>query len=188
MGMASTWITVGVTVAIVVVVLAIFYSRGHKLQQKQAEQREQMTENGQPVNLLVIDKKRMPLKDAGLPAMVMEQTPRRSHRAKVYVVKAKIGSRVMSLIADDDIYDQIPVKAEIRATVSGIYIIGVNNFRNAPLPPVEKKGFIARISSGARRSQESIDSAKAEKDMAKAERKARSNSRMRRNSMRMRQK
>ncbi len=184
MGMARTWITVGVIVAFVVVVLAILYSRGQKLQKKQAEQRETMVANGQPINLLVIDKKRMALKDAGLPSVVMEQTSRRSRYARVYVVKAKVGPRVMTLIADDDVYDLIPVKAEIRATVSGIYIIGVNNFRNAPLPPKEKKGLVARITGSARRSQENIDSAKVTRDMARAERKARRNDRLRRNSMR----
>ena len=82
--------------------------------------------------MLVIDKKRLPLKDSGLPQIVIDQTPKRARRAKVPVIKAKIGPKVTSLIADENVYDLIPVKAEIKAMISGIYITSINNFRKAP--------------------------------------------------------
>ena len=40
------------------------------------------------------------------------------------IVKAKIGPRVMSLMCDPKVFDQIPIKAEVKAEVSGIYIVG----------------------------------------------------------------
>ena len=62
---------------------------------------------------------------------------------KVPIVKAKIGPRIMSLICEDKIFDLIPVKKEIRATISGIYIMGVKG-RNVLDNPEEKLGFWQR--------------------------------------------
>ena len=45
----------------------------------------------QTVSMLIIDKKRMKLKDAGLPAIVLEQTPKLLRGSKLPIVKAKIG-------------------------------------------------------------------------------------------------
>ena len=72
--------------------------------------------------MLVIDKKKMKLKDAGLPKIVYEQTPKYMRRAKVPIVKAKIGPKVMTLIADAKVFDVLPVKTEAKVVVSGIYI------------------------------------------------------------------
>jgi hypothetical protein len=141
----NPWIISGIILAVTVVILIVLYYQGNKLQKKQEEQRAQIMENVQQVTMLVIDKKRMPLKDAGLPKLVMEQAPKRAHRAKVPVVKAKIGPKIMTFLADEEVYDLIPVKAQIKAMVSGIYITSINNYRKAPVPEPEKKGFMAKL-------------------------------------------
>ena len=51
------------------------YFFGKKAQKKQEEQQAQIEATKQTVSMLVIDKKRMPLKESGLPQMVIEQTP-----------------------------------------------------------------------------------------------------------------
>ncbi len=76
----------------------------------------------------VIDKKKMRIKDSGLPQAVMDQTPKLLRRSKLPIVKAKVGPQILALVADEKIFDQIPVKKEIKAQVSGIYIVG---FRGA---------------------------------------------------------
>ena len=53
--------------------------------------------------------------------------------------------KVTSLIADENVYDLIPVNAEIKAMISGIYITSINNFRKAPVPKQEKKGMMAKL-------------------------------------------
>ena len=63
------------------------------------------------------------------------------------VIKAKIGSQVMNLICDAAIFDQVPVKKEVKATVSGIYITAVKGLRGKiVVEDNKKKGFFARIS------------------------------------------
>ena len=163
----NPWIITAVILVIAIAVLAFLYYKGSKMQKQQAEQKTKLFEAAQQATILVIDKKRMPLIDSGLPQAVLDQTPKRARRAKVPVVKAKIGPRVMSLIADEDVYDLIPVKAEVKAMISGIYITSINNFRTAP----EKKGFIAKIRKNADKAQENIDAAKAKQEKAKKDRK-----------------
>src|SRR5699024_2305837 len=118
---------------------------------KQAEQQEQMEAIKQTVSMLIIDKKKMRLKDSGLPQMVIDQTPKLMRRTKMPVVKAKVGPRIMTLICDAAIFDQIPVKKEVKATVSGIYITGVRGIRG-PLetPQKKKKGFWGKMLDKAR--------------------------------------
>lgn len=139
------WMILLIILAITAIALGLLYYFGNKMQKKQAGQREQLEAAAQTVSMLVIDKKRMKLKESGLPKIVIEQTPRYLRGSKMPIVKAKVGPKVMTLVADEGIYDQIPIKAEIKATVSGIYIIGVKNFRNAAVDKPLKKGLIAKI-------------------------------------------
>ena len=131
---------------ILLVVMVVLYFLGKKAQKKKEEQDAQVAAAAQSVSMLIIDKKRMRLKDAGLPQQVLAQTNKLMQRSKLPIVKAKVGSRVMTFIADEKIFDEIPVKKEVKATVSGLYITGVRGLRG-PLekPPVKKKGFRARL-------------------------------------------
>ena len=99
----------------------------------------------QQVNILIIDKGKMKLKDAGFPSAVLENTPKYLRRSKVPVVKAKVGPKIMTLMCDASIYDLIPVKKEVKATVSGIYITAVKGVRGSLEAPPKKKGFWARL-------------------------------------------
>ena len=129
--MSTGWI---VTIVILVVIIGIavaLYFLGKRAQKKQAEQQEQIEAAAQVVQMLIIDKKKMRLNQAGLPEAVMQQTPKLMRRSKVPVVKAKVGPQVMSFIADAAVFDEIPVKKEVKATVSGIYISKVRGVRGS---------------------------------------------------------
>ncbi len=131
---------------IVVVVLGALYFLGRKLEKKQVEQQNMLEAAAQSVSILVIDKKKMKLKEANLPKAVMEQTPKYMQRMKVPVVKAKIGPKVMTLLADGDVFNILPVKTEARVVISGIYITQVKSIRGGAVPAVpKKKGFLEKI-------------------------------------------
>ena len=89
-----------ILLAIAAIVLVILYFLGSKLQKRQAEQQQMLDAAAQTVSILVIDKKKLKLTQSGLPKMVVDQTPKYMRWAKVPVVKAKIGPKVMTLIAD----------------------------------------------------------------------------------------
>ncbi len=143
----NPWIITAIILVIGAAVIFFLYRKGNQMQNEQAEQKEKLVSSAQKVTMLIIDKKRLPLKESGLPQMVIDQAPKRARRAKVPVVKAKVGPKIMSLIADEDIYDQIPVNASVHAMVSGIYITSINNYRKAPVEKPEKKTFFQRILS-----------------------------------------
>lgn len=123
------WGIVLIVLAVAFILLFVLYKVGDKLQKKQLAQKEQIADAAQPATMLIIDKKIMPLKDAGLPKMVMEQTPKRYQKAKLPIVKAKVGPQIMNFICDDAIFDDVQVKTEVKAMISGIYIISVKNVR-----------------------------------------------------------
>ena len=148
----STGTIVFIVILVVLIAACIaLYFFGKRAEKKQAEQQEQMEAIKQTVSMLIIDKKKMRLKDSGLPQMVIDQTPKLMRRTKMPVVKAKVGPRIMTLICDAAIFDQIPVKKEVKATVSGIYITGVRGIRG-PLetPQKKKKGFWGKMLDKAR--------------------------------------
>ncbi len=159
----NVWILFAIILIIAIAILGFLYYKGSKLQKEQQQQKEKLFSAATQVTMLVIDKKRLPLKDSGLPQAVIDQTPKRARRAKVPVVKAKIGPKITSLIADEDIYDLIPVKTDVKAMLSGIYITDVKNFRNAPLPTPEKKGFMAKLRKKADSANQQLDSVKKKK-------------------------
>lgn len=128
-----------VILAVLIVAFIVLAVIGSKLKKKQDAQQEQIEAAKQVMSMLVIDKKKMKLKDAGLPKMVLEQTPKYLRGTKTPVVKAKIGPKVMTLMCDPKVFDQIPVKAEIKAEVSGIYIIGIKSVRGGKIVVEEKK-------------------------------------------------
>ena len=137
-------VTIVLLVILVILIAAVIalYFFGKKAQKKQA----QIQANKQTVSMLVIDKKRMPLKDSGLPQMVIDQTPKLMRRSKLPIVKAKVGPKINILIADEKVFDLIPVKKEIKAEVSGLYIVGVKGIRGSlEAPQKKKKGFLARF-------------------------------------------
>ena len=125
---------IGIVLLVIAIILVaamiVLYFLGKKAQKKKEEQDEQMKAAAQTVTMLIIDKKRMKMKDAGLPSQVMEQANKLMQRAKLPIVKAKVGPRVMTLIA----------------AVSCLYITGVRGLRGPLEKPVKKKkGFRAKL-------------------------------------------
>lgn len=132
-----------VPVLVLFTLVRLFF--GKKAQKKQEEQQQQLEAAKQTVSMLIIDKKRMKLKEAGLPAIVLEQTPKLLRNSKLPIVKAKVGPQIMSLVCDEKIFDNVPVKKEVKATVSGIYITDVKGLHGKTAPVEQKKkGFFKR--------------------------------------------
>ena len=158
-----------VILLVLIAAMIVLYFLGKKAQKRKDEQDEQIKAAAQTVSMLIIDKKRLRMKDSGLPAAVLEQTPKYLRRSKLPIVKAKVGPRVMTLIADEQIFDEIPVKKVVKATVSGLYITAVRGLRG-PIekPEKKKKGFRAKLQAKYNEANEQLKAEKA----ADAERKA----------------
>ena len=134
--MSPVAITLLVIVIVLAIIIAVLYFLGKKAQKKQAEQQELLDANKQTVSMLIIDKKRMKLKDAGLPQMVIDQTPKMMRGSKLPIIK----------VADEKIFESVPVKKEVKAVVSGIYVLDVKGLHGkTEAAPEKKKGFFKRL-------------------------------------------
>ena len=147
--MSTPVIVLLVILAVLIVALVVLYFMGKKMQKRKEEQDAQMAAVAQTIPMLVIDKKKMKLSESGLPQAILEQPPTLMRRSKMPIVKAKVGPKVTTFLCDTEIFEQIPVKQQIKATVSGLYITGIKGMRG-PLETVpRKKGFMAKLKEKA---------------------------------------
>ena len=139
-----------VILVVLVGVLIALYFFGKKAQKKQEEQQAQIEAAKQTVSMLVIDKKRLRIKESGLPQMVIDQTPKMMRGSKLPIIKAKVGPQIVSLICDEKIFENVPVKKEVKAVVSGIYVLDVKGLHGkTEAAPEKKKGFFKRMIASA---------------------------------------
>jgi len=135
-----------IILGVMLLLLVILYFVGKKMQKRQDENNAMLQANKQYVTMLIIDKKRMKLKEAGLPQAVIDQTPKALRGSRMPIIKAKIGPQIMSLICDEKIFEDVPVKKEVKAAVSGIYVLEVKGLHGRKeVEKVEKKGFRAWV-------------------------------------------
>lgn len=157
----SPWVVSLIILAVVVVIMAVLYFTGNKLQKKQMAQKEQIAAAAQQVTMLVIDKKVMRFQDANMPKSVLDQVPKRMMKAKLPIVKAKVGPQIVNLICDEGIFDDLPTKGEVKAMVSGIYITEIKSVRGKKKGQVEeapvKKGLGAKLRAKQRSLQAELE-------------------------------
>lgn len=157
----ATWsIVLLVILGVLIVGLIALIIFGNKMQKKQEAAEANIMNGAQTVSMLIIDKKRMKMTEAGFPDIVLQQTPWYMKRAKVPVVKAKVGPQVHSLMCDAKIFDNVPVKKEVKAVINGMYIIKVMGLRGPLDVPQEKQGFFKRL---AKKAQKEVEANKKKK-------------------------
>ena len=103
-----TIILIVITVILLIAVVVLYFL-GKKAQTKQSEQQAQIEAMKQTISMLIIDKKRVKIKDSGLPQAVIDQTPKYLRGSKLPIVKAKAGPQIVTLVCDEKIYDQVPL-------------------------------------------------------------------------------
>ena len=138
-------ISIIIMAAIVVAFALVLYFLNKRASKRQDEQQAQSEQYKQQVNMLVIDKKKMKLKESGLPQEAIDGVPWYSRLFKVPIVKAKVGPRIMTFVADAQVFQVIPVKKEVKATISGLYITDVRGIRSQLEKPQKKKNFFRRL-------------------------------------------
>ncbi len=126
---------------IAAIILGLLYYFGRKLEKKQAASQSMMEAAKQTVSILVIDKKKLKIKESGLPKMVYEQTPKYMRWAKLPIVKAKVGPKIVTLIADEKVFQVLPVKSEAKVVISGLYITDLKSVRGKSVQAAPKKSL-----------------------------------------------
>lgn len=159
--MNTVIMVITIILVVVAVIFTILFFVGKRLQKKQEANQASIDAAAQTMNFFIIDKKKMKLTEAGLPKVVMEQTPKYLRRAKMPILKVKVGPRVMSLLCDAKVYETLAPKQEVKATVSGIYVTSAKRIRG-PIVETDPK----------KRKEQLKAEKKAAKEAAKAQKKA----------------
>lgn len=157
--MSPVTIVLLVILAVLIAATIALYFLGKKAQKRKDEQDAQLAATAQTVTMLIIDKKRMRLNQSGLPQAVIDQTPKLMRRSKLPIVKAKVGPKVMTLIADD-------------ATVSGIYITKVTGVRGPLEKPEGKVSWRTKLKRKAESANKELQKEKKSMNEEKAAKKS----------------
>ena len=143
----QVWQILLIVLAILIAVTVVLYFVGKRLQKRQDAQKEQIDAAKQTMELLIIDKKRMRINQSGLPQMVLDQQPWYTKWMKVPIVKAKVGPRIMTFMADANVFEVLPLKTECKVVISGLYITEIKSARGG-IPQVPKKKTLRDRISG----------------------------------------
>lgn len=127
--MSAGWIILIVVVVVMIGLFIFLYFFGKRTQKKQDEQKEDMQKSAMQMSFYIIDKKKMLLKNAGLPKVVYDNANFIAKVTRTPVIKVKVGNKVTSLVCDPEVYKTLLPKQEVRAQVSGIYVISAKRVR-----------------------------------------------------------
>ena len=134
-----------IIVIVAAIVLGIMYYFGRKMEKRLVEQQSMIDAAKQTVTILAIDKKKMKISETGMPKEAIDAVPWYAKRMKVPVVKVKIGPKIMTMIAEEKAYLQLPLKTEATVVISGLYITDVKSARGGLIPLPKKKTIGQRI-------------------------------------------
>ena len=134
------WLTIVLIVlGVVAALLVVLFFVGRRLQRRQGEQAQAIENAKQIISMLIIDKKKLKAADSGLPKVAVDSIPKYLRWNKLPIVKARVGARVMNLVADKSVFDSLPVGKEVKVEISGIYITGIKSVRGGSIEPTKKQ-------------------------------------------------
>jgi len=128
--MLGGWdIAIIVFVVLVLVVVGVYFLN-RWASRRVVEQNSMIERHKQTVSIYVIDKKKEKMQNANFPKAVHEQLPRWNRFMKVPLVKAKVGSQIMTLMSDKQVFDALPVKKTVKVDLAGIYIVNMKGMKS----------------------------------------------------------
>ena len=119
------WILYIILGIIVAALVAGYFYLKKKMEQKLELQKELVDQHKVTTNILILEKRMDKVQNANIPKSVVEQIPKIYKFRKVPIVKAKIGSQVMDLLCDEEIFNKLPEKKSVKVDLAGIFIAGV---------------------------------------------------------------
>lgn len=135
----DTWKIVLIVAIVIIAVLVGLYFWGRNLQKKYDDQQALIDQNKQQAQIFVIDKKKDKITNVKLPKQVREQFPKRYKNKKMPIVIAKIGPQITTLLCDEKIYKDLPVKKQVKVELAGLFIVGIKGPKASTLSGESKK-------------------------------------------------
>ncbi|MBR5816771.1 MAG: hypothetical protein IKY38_05030, partial [Anaerotignum sp.] len=67
---------------------------------------------------------------------------------KAFLVRAKVGPQIVTLMCDKPVFDVMPVKKNVKVDLAGMYIVGITGMN---LEDKKKKTFTEKLAASANR-------------------------------------
>ena len=137
-------------IIILALAVAIFFAyRANRKAMGQMIQAQDFIEaNRQTVQIFVIDKKNEKPSTSNMPKMVYDQLPKKAKAKKAFLVRAKVGPQIVTLMCDKPVFDVMPVKKNVKVDLAGMYIVGITGMN---LEDKKKKTFTEKLAASANR-------------------------------------
>ena len=140
---------------IIIVLLAIGIFFAYRMNRKAMGQMIQAQDfidaNRQTVQIFVIDKRNEKPSASNMPKAVFEQLPKKAKARKAFLVRAKVGPQIVTLMCDKPVYNVMPVKKNVKVELAGMYIVGITGMN---LEDKKKKTFGEKIAASATRTMQ----------------------------------
>lgn len=137
---------------IIIVILALLcvgmYYLNKRGMKRMIQAQDFIDQNRTTVQIFVIDKRKEKPSPSNMPKAVYEQMPKSAKMRKTNLVRAKVGSQIVTLMCDKPVYEVIPVKKTIKVDLAGIYIVGITGMN---LEDKKKKTLSEKVVTSANR-------------------------------------
>jgi hypothetical protein len=123
------WV-VYIIIILVIIAAVIGFKIFKKRMEKRADtQKELVDQHKVTTTIFIIDKKKGKIGDSNLPKSVIDQIPRLYKIRKVPLITAKVGPQIVTLLSEENVYNVLPVKKNVRVDIAGIFIVSINEKR-----------------------------------------------------------
>ncbi len=131
---------------IVALIFVGFYFLNKRGVKRMVQAQDFIDMNRMTVPIFVIDKRKEKPSANNLPKAVFEQMPKTAKMRKTNLVRAKVGPQIVTLMCDNNVYDVLPVKKNVKVDLAGMYIVSITGMN---LDDKKKKSFSEKITASA---------------------------------------
>ena len=142
-----------IIIVIIALAVALFfaYRANRKAMGQMIQAQDFIDANRQTVQIFVIDKKNEKPSASNMPKAVYDQLPKKAKAKKAYLIRAKVGPQIVTLMCDKPVYNVMPVKKNVKVDLAGMYIISITGMN---LEDKKKKTFGEKIAASATRTMQ----------------------------------
>ena len=142
-----------VIIIIILLAVALFfaYRMNRKAMGQMIQAQDFIDANRQTVQIFVIDKKNERPSTSNMPKAVFDQLPKKAKAKKAFLVRAKVGPQIVTLMCDKPVFNVMPVKKNVKVELAGMYIVGITGMN---LEDKKNKTWGEKLSASATRTMQ----------------------------------
>ena len=120
-----------IVLVLIAAIVAGLYYLNRRTMRRVIQTQDFIDQNRMTAQIFVIDKKQERPSAHNLPKNVFEQLPKSAKMRKTYLVKAKVGPQIITLMCDKPVYEVLPVKKNVEGDLAGMYIVSITGMNLA---------------------------------------------------------